>query len=231
MDGVPKPEAEDLAEIERVRVLSFEDCDNLGRVEGEWYTAGPPLHRCYGGVGPGDWFGKAMAEAYPEASIGLVPCALPSADIEAFRKGTVSSRRSEYVLPPDDAFPDAYEWVIHRAQVAQKSGVIRGILLHQGESDTGKTDWAGKVAEIAEDLRQDLALSHAPLLVGELVHGGCCDSHNPIIAQVPTLLDEAYVISAQGLMGLPEETYHFDLLGQRTLGDRYAQKMLEVWAP
>lgn len=231
MDGVPAPQAEDLATNERVWVLGFDDCDNLGRSEGEWYTAAPPLHRCYGGVGPGDWFGKRLAEALPAARIGLVPCALPSADMDAFRKGIVSTRRSEYVLPPDNGFADAYEWVVHRARVAQQTGVIAGILVHQGESDTGDKDWVDKLAEVVADLRADLALGDAPLLAGELVHGACCDSHNPIIARVATELENGHVVSAAGLSGLPDQTYHFDLPGQRVMGTRYAETLLEVWSP
>src|SRR5690606_40765930 len=65
MEGVPDPEAEDLVENERVQVLGY-DSGCLGRQWNEWAVAKPPLHRCWTGVGPGDSFGKAMAEAWPE---------------------------------------------------------------------------------------------------------------------------------------------------------------------
>src|SRR5688572_14886947 len=156
MEGAPKPDPEDLAENPRVRVLGY---DNFGdRKWNEWDTAAPPLHRSWAGLGPGDSFGKAMAEAWPEATIGLVPCAISGVDIDFFRKGVTSQRRSEFQIPPDNARASAYDMVVERARLAQKDGVIRGILFHQGESDNGNPAWVSKVQRLVGNLRADLAL-------------------------------------------------------------------------
>jgi hypothetical protein len=226
MEGQAQPQAEDRTTDERVKVLAYNDCPNLSRTYNEWYTAAPPLHSCYAGVGPGDYFGKALAAAYPEATIGLVPCAISGVDIDFFRKGVTSARRSEFPIPPDNHWGGAYEWVIERARIAQETGVIKGILFHQGESDTGQAVWVDKVKGMVTDLRADLGLGEVPFVAGELLYGGCCASHNPIINQLPGQVANAFVVSAMGLAGADEA--HFDLAGQRELGARYAQTMLDA---
>jgi hypothetical protein len=226
MEGAPRPESEDMDENPRVQVLGYGNFG--GRKWNEWGTAWPPLHRTFTGVGPGDYFGKAMAEAWPDATIGLIPCAISGVDIDFFRKGVVSSRRDEFEIPLDDSRDGAYDMVVERVQLAQQVGVVRGILFHQGESDTGNAVWVGKVQEVVSDLRVDLGLAESvPFVAGELLYGGCCSSHNPLIQQLPDNVPNAHVVSAEGLAGL-DDGAHFDLPGQRELGRRYAAKMLEA---
>jgi hypothetical protein len=226
MEGQPQADVEDRTDDPRVKVLAYNNCPNLGRTYNEWTTATPPLHSCYAGLGPGDGFGKALAAAFPQATIGLVPCAISGVDIDFFRKGVTSARRAEFRIPPDNHWGGAYEWVIERARLAQQSGVIRGIIFHQGESDTGQAVWVDKVNGMLTDLRADLGLGDVPFLAGELLYGGCCSSHNPIINRIPTTITNGHVISASGLMG--SDTAHFDLAGQRELGARYGQRMIEL---
>lgn len=225
MEGVPTPAATDLVENPRVLVLGYDECK--GRTYNEWAIASPPLHRCGGGVGPGDSFGKAMARAWPEAHIGLVPTALAGVDIDFFRKGVISKRRDEFRIPPDDSRSGAYDMVVERARIAQGGGEIRGILFHQGESDNGSAEWVNKVRGMVADLRADLGLGEGvPFVAGELLHSGCCASHNSRVNELPTAIPNAHVVSANGLNG--QDNFHFDLDGQRKLGERFARKMLEL---
>jgi hypothetical protein len=226
MEGMPQPEAVDKEENERVKVLAYNNCSNLGRTYNEWYTAVPPLHSCYAGLGPGDYFAKALADAFPNVTIGLVPCAISGVDIDFFVKGVVSERRDEFQIPPDNHWTGAYEWVMERATLAQQMGTIKGIIFHQGESDTGDPAWPGKVQGMVTNLRTDLGLGNVPFLAGELLYGGCCDYHNTLMPQLPTLIENAHVISASGLNGA--DAAHFDLAGQRELGARYGAKMVEL---
>jgi hypothetical protein len=229
MAGGAETNAEDLVEDERVRVLGYDDCAATGRQYNEWDTAAPPLHACWAdGIGPGDWFAKTLLEALPPGdTIGLVPCAIPGVDIDFFRKGVVSARRSEFTIPPDNHWDTAYDWVIERATLAQESGgVIDGIIFHQGESDSGDDAWLDKVAGMVTDFRQDLSLGSVPFVAGELLYGGCCQAHNELVGQLPTLLEGAHVVSAAGLAGV--DAYHFDSAGVRTLGTRYGQAMMQA---
>ena len=228
MEGAPKAEATDLLENPRVRVLGY---DTFGdRKWNEWAIAKPPLHRSWAGLGPGDHFGKALAEAWPDKTIGLIPCAISGVDIDFFRKGVVSDRRSEFEIPPDNSRDSAYDMILERVQLAKQSGVVRGILFHQGESDSGQTAWVGKVQALLANLRSDLNLGDSvPFLAGELLYTGCCSGHNALVRQLPDVIPNAHVVSAAGL-GELEDQYnaHFDLPAQRELGRRYAQVMLEA---
>jgi len=229
MEGIPAPEEQDRVENPRVKVLAYNNCSSPARTYNTWYTASPPLHSCWAGVGPGDYFAKTLADAYPDRTIGLVPCAIAGVDIDFFRKGVVSRRRDEFPIPPDNHWSGAYEWVIDRARLAQKDGVIRGIIFHQGESDTGDPAWVGKVREMLTDLRADLGIGDVPFIAGELLYeeyGGCCYTHNPLINQLPSNMTNTYVVSAQGLAGQDEA--HFDLQAQRKLGRRYGRIMIEA---
>jgi len=226
MEGAPQPQAQDREQDPRIKVLAYEDCTGVNREYGKWYTAYPPLHSCDAGVGPGDYFAKTLIESLPDDyTIGLVPCAVNGAPIDLFRKGVA---RTGYDLPPDNHWETGYEWIISRAREAQETGVIRGILFHQGESNSGQSDWVGKVAGLVNDLRTDLALGEVPFLAGELYYDGCCMAHNTLVHELATTIPNAFVVSASGLNGTDQ--YHFDLAGQRELGTRYGEKMQEVLA-
>jgi hypothetical protein len=221
MEGAPQPETQDRQENDRIQVLAYDNCANVGRSYNEWYPASPPLHSCGAGVGPGDYFAKTLIETLPaDTSIGLVPCAVNGAPIDLFRKDVP---RTGWELPPDNHWETGYEWIISRAQLAQQVGVIRGILFHQGESDDGQSEWVGKVAELVEDLRTDLDLGEVPFLAGELYQDGCCPGHNVLVQELPGVIPNAHVVSSSGLTGL--DIYHFDLPSQRELGRRYAETM------
>lgn len=224
MVGTPKPLNPDLALDPRVRVLGYENSASPMRAYNKWSTAYPPLHNAWAGVGPGDWFAKTLLESVPPGvTIDLVPCSIAGVDIDFFRKGVVSKRRSEFSIPPDNSWSGAYEWVIDRARLAQKTGVIKGILFHQGESDSGQTVWLTKVKAIVADLRADLGLGEVPFLAGELLYTGACAGHNVLVNQLPQIIPRAFVVSAQDLAGTDE--FHFNLEGQREFGKRYAATM------
>lgn len=228
MEGIAMPEEQDCATDPSIFVLAYDDLRELGREYNQWYVAAPPLHSNGTGVGPGDYFAKTLIAALPRSSrLGLVPCGIKGVDIDFFRKGVISKRRPEFPIPPDNHWAGAYEWVIHRARLAQKAGAIRGILFHQGESDSGKADWLAKVEELVRDLRADLKIGESvPFLAGELYRGGRCASHNEQVSLLPHRIANSFVISADGLTG--SDQYHFDLPSQRELGRRFGQAMIEV---
>lgn len=223
MEGTGKIAPEDRETNSRVRVLQNTTCPNLDREFGEWYVAEPPLNRCWAGIGPGDYFGKTMAQELPEPiHIGLVPTAVGGADIALFEKGAPIGRNDRNI---PDQYDGGYEWMLDLARQAQEVGTIEGILFHQGETNTNDPEWKYQVQGIVEDLKSDLGIGDVPFLAGELLYGGCCDSHNSEIHRLPDLIPNAHVVSAEGLEGADEA--HFTAEGYRELGRRYAEEMLE----
>jgi hypothetical protein len=227
MAGMPKPEAQDTVTNPRVKVLAYDSCSNTGHSYNQWYTAKPPLHGCREGVGPGNYFGKMLADSFPTDTIGLVPCGISGVDIDFFRKNVVSKRRGQFRIPPDNHWTGGYPWVVERVRLAQQRGVLRGMIFHQGESDNGNPAWIGKVKEIVADLRADLGVSDTvPFIAAELLYTGCCKAHNRLIDTLPFVISNCDTISTADLAG--QDGAHFNLASQRILGKRYALKMIKA---
>ncbi|MES2826058.1 MAG: sialate O-acetylesterase [Pseudomonadota bacterium] len=226
MEGAAPIENQDRITNQRVRVMADLNCGNLGRTYGNWYVASPPLNRCNSGLGPGDYFGKTMAEGMPSAvTIGLVPAAVSGTPIELYQKSAPIGRNNQNI---PTQFNGGYAWLLDMAKKAQQAGVIKGIIFHQGESDTSDPNWKNQVKEIVTDLRKDLGIGDVPFLAGELLYanyGSCCHWHNSEVNKLPGLINNAYVVSAMGLPGM--DVYHFTTASYREFGRRYAQIMLD----
>ena len=115
-------------------------------------------------------------------------------------------------------------------QKAQQDGVIKGILLHQGESNSGEEEWPNKVKKVYEDILADLGLEAAnvPLLSGEVVPAdqrGVCAGHNEVMAKLPSAIPTSMVVPAYGCAA-GFDHLHFNAKGQREFGRRYAARML-----
>ena len=237
MEGSAHYEAQDTLVNPRFQVLSAVDNKELGRVKGNWYPARAPLCRPNTGLTPADYFGRTMVENLPEnVRIGVVHVAVGGCRIELFQK----DKREAYVKTAPDWMAgilkaydnDPYGRLVEMAKIARKDDVIKGILLHQGESNTGEQDWPQKVKSVYESLLADLNLKaeEVPLLAGEVVnadHGGVCASMNPIIATLPQVIKNAAVVSSKGL-SCAADHLHFDAAGYRVLGRRYAEQMLKL---
>ncbi|MEI6948147.1 sialate O-acetylesterase [Paraflavisolibacter sp. H34] len=237
MEGNAKFEAQDTTGDSRFRVLEAVDCPNLGREKGKWYTAVPPLCRCRTGLTPADYFGRTLAAHLPEKiKIGVINVSIGGCKIELFDKDhyeTYTATAPSWMTGMIKEYAgNPYARLVEMAKLAQKDGVIKGILLHQGESNTGDTTWPRKVKGVYDHLLQDLHLqaNSVPLLAGELVpadQGGACASMNKIIGTLPQTLPNAHVISSAGCTRA-DDKLHFDAAGYRELGTRYGMKMLAL---
>lgn len=238
MEGNARIEKQDSVAVDdRFRVLAAVDCPELGRVKGHWYKAIPPLARCHTGLTPGDYFGRTMVANLPSnVRVGIINVSIGGCKIELFDKvnyqsyvdsapGWLKNMVKEY-----DGNP--YARLVELAKIAQKDGVIKGILLHQGESNTNDKDWPLKVKGVYENLLKDLNLSatNVPLLAGEVVNAdqnGICASMNTIINTLPQTIPTAHVISSAGCPAA-FDNLHFTAEGYRMLGTRYAAEMLSI---
>ena len=238
MEGSAKIESQDRVGKERFQMMQPMTCTNPGRTEGRWYTAIPPLSQCGVGLSPADYFGRTMTDNLPDSiRVGVISVAIGGCDIRLFDKDQYQSYLNTY---SENWFQDKitgyggnpYQRLIDLAKKAQKDGVIKGILLHQGETNTGNAQWPTYVKTIYENMMTDLSLDQeaVPLLAGEVVHadqGGVCASMNEIIATLPEVIPTAHVISSSGCTA-QADSVHFDSEGVRELGERYALRMLSL---
>ena len=221
---------------ERFQVMSVCDVDQgINRTPGEWYTAIPPLCRAGTGLCPADYFGRTMVEYLPDSCrVGVIVVAMGGSGIDAFGKESYA----DYYATTDDwqrSLMDLYDGnpykkMVTMAKKAQKEGVIKGILLHQGETNNTQGDWPQKVQNIYNDLITDLGLDgdKVPLFAGEMLRqeeGGVCWGHNDIIARLPDMMN-AYVVSSEGCKGA-SDGLHFTPEGYRELGRHYAMTVLK----
>ena len=237
MEGAGRIEEQDKTVDERFQVLEAVDARNLQRTKGNWYAAVPPLCRARTGICPADYFGRTMVANLPKnIRVGVVNVAVAGCKIELFDKNsyqcyleTAPSWMNNIVQEYDD---NPYRHLVEMAKLAQKDGVITGILLHQGESNTNDREWPSKVKKIYDDLLKDLDLKpdSVPLLAGEMVNAdqnGACASMNRIIAQLPKTIPNSYVISSAGCPCRPDRL-HFTTPGYREFGKRYGEQMLSL---
>lgn len=228
----------------RFQMLATTNFDNPQRTLGNWYTAYCPIVSPMGKLGPSDYFGRTMVAAMPSnVKIGVVAVAMGGSPIEMFDKDKYQAKMQEknsdgttpwhVTLATNYYGGNPYGRIIEMAKKAQQSGVIKGILLHQGCSNNGDPNWPNEVKKIYNDMLTDLGLNAAdvPLFVGETEYqnmGGGCYGHNAVVAQIPSVIPTGHVVSAEGLPGNGVDAWHFSPAGYRTLGKRYAYEALKV---
>lgn len=237
MEGNARAEAQDSLVDNRFQVMEAVSCPNLGREMGKWYAAVPPLCRCRTGLTPADYFGRTLVENLPkDIRVGVINVSVGGCKIELFDKdhyqSYVSTAPQWMIGMINDYDGNPYQRLVEMARLAQKDGVIKGILLHQGESNTGDSTWPQKVKLVYDNLLHDLNLEPGavPFLAGEVVdaeQGGACASMNAIIATLPKTIRNSYVISSAGCPQKGDKL-HFTAAGYRELGKRYGLKMLSL---
>ncbi|HBF34684.1 TPA: sialate O-acetylesterase [Candidatus Sumerlaeota bacterium] len=234
-------EEQDKTVDKRFQMLAAVDFPNLNRKKGNWYPAVPPLCRGNSGLCPADYFGRTMVAKLPEnVRVGVINVAIGGCKIELFDKDNYTSYTAtapDWMRNTIKAYDgNPYQRLVDMAKLAQKDGVIKGILLHQGESNGGDKQWPKKVKGVYDNLVKDLNLKpeSVPLLAGELLSAdqkGACAGMNPtMLATLPKTIPNCYVISSKECEGRPDHL-HFTPAGYRELGKRYGEKMLSLLGP
>jgi pimeloyl-ACP methyl ester carboxylesterase len=215
-------------------VIEAQDQEPHSRVlkftkENTWAVALDPLHfdkPAVAGVGLGSSFGRAIAEANPEVTIGLIPCAVGGTPLSRWQKEG-----------------DLYKQAVERATAATKDGTLKGILWHQGESDAGSEatakNYGERLAVMIGDLRAELDAKDAPFVagrLGEFLARQSKDgkpSHWPLVNEqldsLPQRVPGTAVVSSADLKHKGDGV-HFDSASLRELGKRYAKAMQELLA-
>ena len=217
----------------RFLLMPAVDFPDKGRKMGEWCEASAPLCRPNTGLTPADWFGRTLVASLPEnIKIGVIHVAIGGIDIKGFLPDSISDYVNKKapgwmkgMLAAYDNNP--YERLVTLAKKAQKDGVIKGILMHQGETNTGDPKWAGMVKQVYENLCGDLQLKpeEVNLYVGNIVQAdgkGVCIGCKKQIDELPQTIHTSQVISSDGCTNGPDRL-HFDAAGYRELGCRYGE--------
>ena len=238
MEGAARPEAADLASpgsrFLLMPAVDFPATDQRpARKMGEWCEASAPLCRPNTGLTPADWFGRTLVASLPDnIKIGVIHVAIGGIDIKGFLPDSIKEYAEKKspswmkgMLAAYDNNP--YKRLVELAKKAQKDGVIKGILMHQGETNTGDPKWAGMVKQVYESLCGDLQLKpeEVNLYVGNIVQAGgkgVCIGCKKQIDELPQTIHTCQVISSDDCSNGPDRL-HFDAAGYRELGCRYGE--------
>lgn len=239
MEGNARIESIDSVGVsDRFLNLSAVNFPDKSRKMGKWYKALPPLCRETTGLTPADYFGRTLLEYLPQDhKVGIVHVAIGGISIDGFMEERIddyAATAADWMKPMLAAYGGhPYKRLVEMGKIAKKKGVISGILLHQGETNTADPAWPQNVKTVYERLLKDLNLKaeDVPLLAGEVVaadRGGICAAHNASIDTLDRVIPTAHAIPADGC---PQnfDFLHFTAEGYRELGRRYAYEMLDIW--
>jgi hypothetical protein len=176
------------------------------------------------GVGPGLAFGKAMAEANPDVTIGLIPCAVGGSPISVWKPHVFYSPTGVY--PYDDA--------LTRCRAAMKRGVLKGILWHQGESDSNAKDgplYQQRLTELIARLRREMKNPDLPFVAGMPAEAFVARKpESKLVMEATKAVAKAeknvYWVTASGL-SCKADRVHFNTDSARKLGRRYAEAVMK----
>jgi hypothetical protein len=212
---------EEADKVQHPRVITF-------KPDLSWAPAVDPLHfdKSTAGVGLGSSFGRAMADAEPEITIGLIPCAVGGTPLAMWQKKGV-----------------LYQKAVERAKAAMADGTLRGILWHQGENDAASEETAKsygeRLAQMVGDMRAELGAGDVPFVAGQLGEflwkkrkTGSSRLYgivNEQIDSLPTRVKNTAVVSSEGLAA-KSDGIHFDSPALREFGKRYAVAMQKLQA-
>jgi hypothetical protein len=187
---------------------------------GNWITAKEPCN-AYStirkdldmqGMGPGTSFARTIENHVPSISIGLVVNARGGSAISEWKKGT-----------------PYYSEAVLRTREAMKTGTLKAVLWHQGESDLGNSSYLGNLTAFIRDLRADLGFEKLPFVAGELVPEKNKLDFNKRLSALPDTVEYCAVVSSDGLVRIAGESLpHFDAASQRLLGQRYGEAVVRL---
>ena len=211
-------ELDEVAPLRHPNIRMFRD--------GQWVTAESPLHTDNpetAGTGPGMSFAVELLKEDPSAIIGLIPCAVGGTPLSRWMPGG-----------------DLYDNAISTTRQALASGTLKGILWHQGESDSkdrqDAESYAQRLGKMIPTLRTDLDASNVPFITGELGAFICdyfeCDFFeivNEQLHQLSRTVPRYVYVSSAGLRD-KGDYLHFDSASLCELGERYACEYLKMLA-
>lgn len=198
--------------------------------EGEgpkWSPGSHPLHprrpNKKARFGPGLSFAEAYVADKPGVTVGLIPMAWGGRSIAQLSKGS-----------------EIYRDAIRHTKAAMQAGTLKGVLWHQGESDTveqTRTDaYENRLHRLIQDVRKDLGNPQLPFIVGNLgeFYGTGKDHKAPdrvaritkikeILRSLPKKVPHTGFVESTGCSPAARAKVHFDRKSCLLMGKRYAK--------
>ena len=190
--------------------------------EGQWESAKNPLNQ-YSTIRKnlkmqksnlGYSFTSSMLEGQSGITIGLVVNAKGGSKIESWKPGS-----------------HFYKEALNRTKIAMKSGVLKGILWHQGESNSSQPEgYVKKLEGLITQLRKDFDQPDLPFVAGQVFYDARkkagTEKINAEIIKLSKTVKRTEVVLSNGLSTY--DNTHFDSKSIVELGLRYAEKMKSI---
>lgn len=220
MAGRGQVEPEDT--IPNDRILSINQDD-------KWILAKEPLHfyePVLTGLDCGMSFANNLLDKIPDdVTVGILPCAIGGSSVEQWL--------GDSLYRGVRLFSNFKE----KADLAGKSGIIKGLLWHQGESNAKPElipSYKEKLVHLLTAFRTYIDNDSLPVVAGQL--GAYTEpeerqkrwnSINSIIREIAAEDPFVGVIETKDLTEKGDKV-HFDSKSQRTMGERFAREMLRL---
>jgi len=202
--------------------------------EPKWVPGAHPLHPRRPNKKKRHGLGLSFAQTYvadkPGVVVGLIPMAWGGKGIAQLDKGSA-----------------IYNDAIRHVKAAMQVGTLKGVLWHQGESDTvvqARTDvYETKLHRLIKDVREDLGDAQLPFIVGNLAEFyGTGKGHNApdrvariskirgILRSLPEKASHTGFVESTGCSPAAGAKVHFDRKSYVLLGKRYAEVYADMMA-
>ncbi|MCF3649485.1 sialate O-acetylesterase [Synoicihabitans lomoniglobus] len=188
---------------------------------GEWEPAIEPYHydKSFAAAGLARSFAEAYLRDHPGTVIGFIPTACGGSPVSAWQPGIYFEATDSH--PWDDA--------VGRLSIARKHGTLKGVLWHQGESDSHPAlapAYQSALVDLIQRFHTDLTVGNVPIILGQIgrFEGKPWGEPNLTIDRSIRAVarEQARVgfVSAEGLTAKPDGI-HFNTASLREFGRRY----------
>jgi hypothetical protein len=185
--------------------------------DNKWVIAKEPIHTDkpdLAGIGLGMSFAEELSRKYNK-QIGLIPCAFGGTSLEEWRKGG-----------------ELYLNAVNSTKEALENSSLKGILWHQGESDSDNLDtsesYKDRFLPFINSLMEDIGVSDMPIILGELgeflADFSECTYYNIVNEQLADIARENKHFAFVSARDLTDngDFLHFNSKSLREFGKRYA---------
>jgi len=190
------------------------------RNDDQWEQAANPLNK-YSTIrknigmqrlSPSYSFSKSMQESNPSRKIGIVVNAKGGSGIVQWMPGT-----------------HFYNEALRLTRKALKDGTLKGIIWHQGESDSDEIRrdmYLGRLEEMVNGFREAFHNPTLPFVLGEIYPTDTGVTFNKILNKAPSFIKNTAIVSSEGTSAA--DNLHFDARSAVLMGQRYAEKMIAL---